>query len=532
MELRSAWKIYFALLFGTFVTIEAAAFQAPVLPGVTRHFGIPINLAALVLLLYFLGLTVFAPIMGRLGDQVGRKAVLVTGLGLFAIAEAGAAWSPNFALFLAARFLQGLGVACIVPGVFAYVRFLFPEEKRGIALGVLTLSMTLGAASGGLLGGMLIDRFGWPSVYWTSGGLTLLGLVPVVLLVPETRGPGAAAPFDLRGTVYLFLAIAAFLSLPTWIANFGLRSPYTAPIILVGLSCLALLWHNSTRAAAPAVDVSILRRRAFALPSAIYWLHMLCASGVVYALAFFINGRPGGSASQFGFVVLFLYASAMAGAPVAGRLVDRLAPRIVVLSALSGTLLALCMFITIRVDSPLWYIVLTVCLFGLMMGANPPALMKMALGAVPQEKMGAGTGLFSMLRDLGNPTGTSFALAVFGTAFAHHAGMAVHRHGQALGIGQALLGQLAAAVVNKGHEAPAGAVAALKARGVEPAEFMRLANIEGLAAALPQVGYLLLGLMGIALLLGMFMDKAPGTAGYRSALTTQRPDGRRSDQKT
>lgn len=512
MELRSAWKIYCALLFGTFVTIEAAAFQAPVLPSVTRHFGIPINLAALILLLYFLALTVFAPIMGRLGDQAGRKAVLVAGLCLFALAEAGAAWSPNFPLFLAARFLQGLGAACIVPGVFAYVRVLFPEDKRGVALGVLTLSMTLGAASGGLLGGLLIDRFGWPSVYWTSGGLTLLGLVPVVLLVPETRGTGAAAPFDLRGAACLFLSIGAFLSLPTWIANFGLHSPYTALIVLVGLGSLAMLWRNSTRVAAPAVDVSILRRRAFALPSAIYWLHMLCSSGMVYTLAFFVNGRPGGSASQFGFVILFLYSSAMIGAPVAGRLVDRLAARSVALFALAVTLVALCMFINIRVDSPLWYIVLTVCLFGVMMGANPPALMKLALGAVPQEKMGPGTGLFSMLRDLGSPTGSSFALAVFSTSFAYHAGMAVQKRGQALGIGQELLGQLTTAVVNKGSAAPAGVASALQAHGVEPAGFMRSASIEGMAAALPQVGYLLLGMMGLALLLGLFLDKAPGTA--------------------
>lgn len=532
MELRSAWKSFLALLFGTFVTIEAAAFQAPVLPSVTRHFGIPINLAALILLLYFLALTVCAPIMGRLGDQIGRKRILVAGLCLFALAEAGAAWAPSFPVFLAARFLQGVGAACIVPGVFAYVRSLFPEEKRGVALGVLTLSMTLGAASGGLLGGMLIDRFGWPSVYWTSAGLTLLGLVPVVLLVPETRGARAAAPFDLRGAVCLFLTIGAFLSLPTWIANFGLRSPYTALIVLIGLSSLVILWRNSTRAAAPTVDVSILRRRAFALPSAIYWLHMLCSSGVVYTLAFFINGRPGGSASQFGFVVLFLYASAMLGAPIAGRLVDRVAARSVVLFALAGTLAALSMFINIQVDSPLWFIVTTVCLFGLMMGASPPALMKLALGAVPPEKTGPGTGLFSMLRDLGSPTGSSFALAVFSTSFTWYAGMAVRQRGQALGIGDDLLAQLAAVVGGKGSVAPAGVAAALRARGVEPGEFLRLANIEGLAAALPQVGYLLLGMMAFALLLGMFLDKAPGTAGRPAAITATRPGALPSDQKT
>ena len=109
-DARSAWAVYAALLFGTFITIEAAAFQAPALPSVTRHFGIPVNMAALVLILYSLALTVFAPIMGRLGDQHGRKKVITIGMLVFAVSEFAAAWAPNFAFFLGARFAYRVGL--------------------------------------------------------------------------------------------------------------------------------------------------------------------------------------------------------------------------------------------------------------------------------------------------------------------------------------------------------------------------------------------------------------------------------------
>ena len=165
MDSRRVWTIYVALLFGTFITVEAAAFQAPALPSLTRHFGISINLAATILIMYSLGMTVFAPIMGRLGDQIGRKRVLLAGMLGFSISEVIAATALNFPVFLTARFLQGLGVACIVPAVYAYIGHLFPEHKRGMALGIFAMTMTLGAASGGLLGGLLIDHYGWPSIY-------------------------------------------------------------------------------------------------------------------------------------------------------------------------------------------------------------------------------------------------------------------------------------------------------------------------------------------------------------------------------
>ena len=513
LESRSPWQVYLVLLFSTFVTIEAAAFQAPAIPSVARHYGIPINLSALILLFYFLALTVFAPIMGRLADRVGRKRILMFGLLVFGLAEFLAASAPAFPLFLAARFLQGFGVACILPGVMAYVSDLFPARSRGTALGVLTLAMTLGAASGGLLGGLLIDSFGWSSVYWISGALAIAGLAPVASLVPEIRSSEARRPFDLAGALLLFVTIGALLSLPTWAGNFGIYSSYTLAVLCAGVLGLVMLVRGGSRTAAPVVDFSILKQRSFALPTAIYWLHLLSFSGVLYALAFFINGRPGGSASQFGFVSLFLYGSSMVSAPISGRLVDRMNPRGVSIFALTGTLIALVMFTTIRVDTPLWFIVLTVSALGLMMGANTPAIMKLALGAVPRERMGVGTGLFRMLCDLGSPTGSAFALAVFGTSLAIHTGQALTARAKALGVGDEFLDSLAALFASKGKTVVPALAEQLQARGTDAKELLRLAGLDGLSGALPSVGYLLLGMVSLAWLLSFLLPR--GSAASR-----------------
>lgn len=505
---RSPWTIYTALLFGTFITIEAAAFQAPALPSITRHFGIPVTLAALILVFYFLGLTVLAPIMGRWGDLNGRRKVLSFGLVIFAASEFAAAWAPSFTVFIAARFVQGFGVACILPSVFAYVTYLFPQERRGMALGILTATMTFGATSGGLLGGLLIDRFGWPSVYWISGALALVGLLPVRLLVPEIKPASQPAPFDFIGALLLFLTIAALLSLPTWATNFGARSPLTWVIVVVGITSLALLWRHGQTAAAPVVDVQILRRPAFALPSAIYWLHMLCFSGVVYALAFFVNNRPGGSASQFGFVTLFLYGGGLISAPIAGRWVDRHDPRSICIAALAGTLAGVLMLLAIDARTPLWVIIAVVLVLGLTMGVNSPAVMKMAFGAVPPEKMGTGTGMFSMFRDLGNPTGSSTALAVFGVTLAVSSREALQRQAAPLGLDAATVDQLATAAGGRARQLPAELVQKLAAAGVDAKDLVQRASAEGLDAALSNVGIVLAALVALALLLSLRLPRA------------------------
>jgi MFS family permease len=502
-DTRTAWAVYAALLFGTFITVEAAAFQAPALPSVTRHFGIPVNMAALVLILYALALTVFAPIMGRLGDQHGRKRMITIGMLIFAVSEFAAAWAPEFWFFLAARFAQGLGAACILPGVFAYAAHLFPDSKRGMALGILSFTMLFGATSGGLLGGLLIDRLGWPSVYWISGALTLIGLVPVRLLVPEIAPSKTRAPFDYTGAMLLFAVIAALLSLPTWATNFGKESIVTWAIVFTGIGSLALLWRHSRKAENPVIDIGLLSNRAFAMPSAIYWLHMIFSSGIVYSLAFFINNRPGGTAAQFGLVTLFLYGSGLVSSPIAGKLVDRIEARVIVIVAMLASIAGTLLFLNIDVATPLWMVILIACILGLSIGCNNPAIMKLALGAVPAKNMGAGSGLFSMFRDLGSPTGSSLSLAVFGGTLAHATQGAIARQTAPLGLDAGTVETLARAAGSRARELPAELASRLDAAGLPAEALIAQANAEGLNAALTNVGYMLLGLVTTALALSL-----------------------------
>lgn len=499
----TAWRIFIILLFGTFVAIEAASFQSPALSPITRHFDIPVSAAALILLLYYLGATVFAPVMGGLGDQIGRKRMVMIGLAIFAGAEFLAALSPSFSLFLLARFVQGLGVACILPVVLATAGHLFPPDKRGLPLGVMALAMSLGATTGALVAGLLIDRFGWPSIYWVSGSLALLGLILVATLVPDLTIKSPQRGFDWRGTLLLLLTLGGILAAPTLAGNFGAGSWPTLAALALGILSALLLWWSSEGVPYAVIDTGLLRRKAFTLPALIYLLHLLCYAGAVYTLAFILSDRPGGSASQVGFVNLFIYGCSALAAPIGGRLIDRFDPRLILIIALGTTLLALLAFAQIDAYTPLWLIAAIAAVLGLMTGGKTPAIMKIALGTVAPQKMGKGAGLLTMLRDIGVPAGSSFGLAIYGVTVGMQTKNSLLSRAAEAGLGPQWSAALGEALASSGKQMDPALAAELAQRGLSFSDLAQSASVGAISSALPIVGYSLAGVMAIAIVLAL-----------------------------
>ncbi|PAU86139.1 MFS transporter [Pseudomonas sp. WN033] len=488
---RDNWIAYGALLFSTFVMIEAMTFQAPALPTIVRHFGVPMNAAGLIILIFFIGSTTFAPIMGRIADSHGRKKILMAGLVIFSISEFVAAFSPTFTVLLIARFAQGFGVACIIPVVMAYIGYLFSESKRGLALGIFTGAMSFGAATGALAGGLLVDSFGWPIIYWLSGVLGVMGLGMVTFLVPDIPSERKQKGYDLAGTALLLLTVAGLLSVPTSASRLGLLSPWTITALIVGICAAALLWQIERRAKDPIIDMNILCNRHFILPGGIYLLNVMCLAGLTYSLAFFINGRPGGNASQVGFINMCLYGCSMLAAPLAGRLADRIEPRTIIAGSIIIVLLGMLAMSNIGLSTPLWAISGIVIVIGLANGTNTPPLLKLIVGAVPRERLAQGTGLFSMLKDFGAPAGATFGLAVFGGAVMMLTQKAVTSTVQKAGAGPELLSVVAGMARSSAIPENATAIAQLEALGIDIADTLATSQLIGMGTALPWVTYIL-----------------------------------------
>src|SRR5690606_34555846 len=119
-------------------------------------------------------------------------------------------------------------------------------------------------------------------------------------------------------------AVGGLLSIPTAASKLGLASPWTLAALAIGVGAALMLWKVENRVADPVMDIGLLRNRLFILPASLYLLAVMCLAGLTYSLAFFVSERPGGSASQVGFINMCVYGCSMISAPIAGRLADRM----------------------------------------------------------------------------------------------------------------------------------------------------------------------------------------------------------------
>jgi MFS transporter, DHA2 family, methylenomycin A resistance protein len=522
MEVKRPWFSYLGLLFGTFVVIEAMAFQIPAMPVLTEEFGIPVAIAGLISLFYYMGHTVFAPMFGNIADKVGRKKIIMLGLTIFVASEFIAAMSINFPMFLAARLAQGIGAACVVPASLAYASFLFPAEKRGMPLGIAAAIGTLGAAAGGILGGLLIKSFGWQSIYLVSGTLSLLGMILIYFTLPETP-KRESNRFDYAGSVLLFLSVGLLLSVTTLIANLGISSPYTIIAMIAGLIFIISFVWVEKRKPNPLINLSFLKNRKFIIPLSMVFIMGVCYQGILYTNAFFVTSKPGGGPELSGMMTMYVYLAGAVAGLIGGKLVDILKTKTVILTSVVIFILGTIMYSTYSSSTPFWYIVTTVVIivFGFCMMA--PACMKMALTVIPEKELSGGSGTYTMIRDLGNPTGQTTMLAVFGTLSASSLAGALRDQAEKAGVGSSLTTSVEKAGLSGGANIDSALTDKLTELGITFQQILDAAKLEGMVSALNTLSYLVIVLSIIVFGISFFLPKDPSKHKESLILTSNLP---------
>ncbi len=413
VKAQNPWIVFVCLLISVFILLEAAAFQSPALPFITGHFGIDPGFAGAVTLAYYAAAVVFAPLMGRLSDQVGRKEMILAGLIIFSISEFLAALSPNFGVFLAARFMQGVGYASVFPVVFAYISDLFKVESRGKAIGYLGATATIGAASGGVIAGVLIDTYGWSIIYWVSGVLAAIGIVIIYFTMPKTINRSNKQVIDFPGAITLLVTISSIVTLPMMITNFGLASPISIGLIISSVLGLITLILVERKAREPVMDVEILRLPGIHIPAVIIILQNFCNIALIYALTYYIAGREGWGATETGLMSTINYIFNSVATLTTGYLVDKYKPRIFVLAGSVLSLGGAFAYTLITTTSSYTFLIFAVSIVGLCGGILNSSLMKIVTTDVPEALRGAGSGTYVMFRDIGVPLGSSIGLALY-----------------------------------------------------------------------------------------------------------------------
>lgn len=355
---------------------------------------------------------------GRLADVVGRRRLFLLGIALFTGASLACALAPSLELLVAARLVQGLGAALTLPAGLGIILAEAPPARRAAAVGVWAAAAGAAAAFGPSLGGILVDLFGWRSVFLINVPIGAAILVAGRRNIRDLRPQAERLP-DLAGTAALAGGIGLVVLAMTQGETWGWGDSRTAGALIGGLALTGVALLRSLRHPAPAIESGLWRIRKFAFANGASLFFGIAGYAAMLVSVLFLVVVWGYSELEAGFAVSPGAITGAVAAAVTGRVVDQHGQR---LAVVGGSLLMLSVFVYVwlALDErhEYWTVFLPGnVLNGIGMGMVAVGLSSVAATAVPPQRFAAATGMNMTARQLGGALGIAL-LAIILTAAA------------------------------------------------------------------------------------------------------------------
>lgn len=383
------------------------------LPSLALAFNTSFQAVQWVMIVYLLTITTSIIAVGRLGDRIGRRRLLLLGIGLFSVASALCAMAPDIWLLLSARIAQGLGAAVMMAMTMALVGETLGKENTGRAMGLLGSMSAIGTALGPSLSGALIFGFGWRAVFLVTFPLGLLALLLAYRYLPHGRPQpqSESGRFDLPGTLLLGVTLACYaLSMTLGHGDFGAINLLLLLCAGLGIGLFVRLENTTT---SPLIQPALFRQPGLSSGLMMSALVMTVMMTSLVVGPFYLTRGLGLTVGQAGLAMSAgPLVAALFGVP-AGRLVDRLGAKKITAVGLAIMTLGAGVMSMMSLSQGVFGYVAPLCLitlgYSLFQVANNTALMKYAA----PEQRGVISGMINLSRNLGLITGASAMGALF-----------------------------------------------------------------------------------------------------------------------
>src|SRR5262245_39794074 len=308
------------------------------LPVLQRDLGASFSALQWVAESYTLILSTLVLIGGAIGDLYGRRRVFATGIVIFAVASAGCGLSQSAGLLIAARAVQGLGAALMMPGSLAIVSASFPRERQGHGIGTWSSFTGMSTALAPALGGWLINTLSWHAAFLINLPLAVISLVITLRYVPESRREQRQR-LDLTGMLLVIIGLGALTYGLFRAGESGFGDVRSFGPLLVGIVALALLVLAESRAADPMIPLPLFRLPGFSAIQVFTFLLWAALHGTTFFVPLRLMQVHGFSPTEAGAALLPLVVTSSILSRYFGRLTDRIAPRklLVVGACLTGS---------------------------------------------------------------------------------------------------------------------------------------------------------------------------------------------------
>lgn len=357
---------------------------------------------------YLLAIAVFLLPAGKLADIHGRKRIFATGLAIYTVAATLAAFANSGASLIFLRVIQGVGGALFVTTGMAILTSIFPPQKRGRVIGIYVAAVYVGLSVGPFAGGYITHYLGWRVIFLL---MAPVGALALYLTLKHLQGEWYGAKgekLDVPGSFYYGLSIIAFVYGAT-----KLPDPFGIMLSLAGLVGLCFFVWQQKRSASPLFHVELFSiNKVFAYSSYAALLNYSATFGITFMVSLYLQFIKGMSPQAAGSVLMAQPVMMAVLSPVAGRLSDRIEPRILATTGMTITAIGVVLFSQLSEITPVSLIIANLIFLGIGFALFSSPNMSAMMGAVEKRHYGIASGLVATMRLLGQMCSMALATVI------------------------------------------------------------------------------------------------------------------------
>jgi len=459
------WLVLGTVCAGLFASGLTVTALTTAVPFIRRDFGTSLAAITWVVSAPFLFRSIFVPAFGKAADRVGRRRMWLVGFAVSTVASLACGFAPTVGMLIAFRAVAAIGSAAVVPSSLALIAVVFDPEDRVKAFGWWSATAALSPVVGVILGGLVVEAFGWRWLFFGQFPFAVVALVLGAVILEESRGE--IAPFDWGGTVLSVLGLGSVILVLNRgpVGQWGWGSPELIACAGFGVACLVAFVAVEKRVRSPIILVDLFKRRPFSAGVAANFF-----GNFAYMGAFFITSLMLAEPDLFGYhageVALAVAPRAAAlglMGPVGGYLAARYGGRR--MATLGMALVGVSMLLLASLDAGTAYLVILpgLVISGIGLGLVGPPSVAAVTNEAPSEDLGAAGAAVNLGASFGSSMGIATMQAVLIATAASTNAPGMHAYSMAFLAGAVATGLGMVATLNL--EAPNRVTARLRARG-------------------------------------------------------------------
>lgn len=424
---RYRWLLLFSVMVGTMASYMSSTIVNVAIPDLSRHFAIGQERAQWVTSGFMVASTVAMLVTPWLLARFGYRSTYVGAVALLLAGGIAGGEAHAYWLVLAARVAEGLASGVLQPIPAVIILYAFPQHEQGRASGIFGMGVVLAPAIGPSIGGLLVDWFGWRSIFFMVVPFCLASFWLAYKFVPTTAPGGKDAGDNAAGLDWLGLALSAGGTLCLLNGLVSLRGgPPAEAALLLGAALAALplfiAWQRRmmARGGKPLMDLRLFGNRQFALGCVVSFIYGTALFGSTYLLPVFMQTGLHLSASSVGAIMLPAGLALGAIIPIAGRLADKHSTHLLVSAGVALLAASFALTAFVQPAWPLWLLVAFTCVGRIGLGFILPSLNLGSVRSLAKDLISQGSSAISFIRMLGGAAGVSLCGIVLQWRLAAH----------------------------------------------------------------------------------------------------------------